>query len=1312
LLPLFGSSFPDVGYFLRRYFDNVPFLPRKLKLGIASTVIVVLLIWFAILALMAVERWGRTAQVVADESPLPQSAQLSSVWYSPSGDLLGYRQDSWKITLTRWQSEKGFVFSSQELDLESLTASQILFSKKSPGGNYQSRSSPYFQSQLSLGLSKGSPNGPPGRLAAMPLVAVSQDLIGVAWIWQGRLYWTVLGKPPATAKPSAVRYGHRGMLVSASFKNGDAAFSEFGEDRHRAEQPEKILQIAESTKQGESSQRQVLSHNLPAEIGDPVAIEFVAPTTLMLQDEATQKIWLYDLKSWTVLRSFRAPTPCSIDVRGPQSLIGCPASDGIFLLDVSSEGGPISFRVPAQKSKLLGLTSLVLALDGAPVAATDQGTILLWPKTKSNTQDPQELPSPGVSQAIASDGQFVLAGGGFRGIYQLRQGSAPKLVVKDVTGTTLIALRDAKNTADGLETGNFVFGTRDGLTVAHLRTNHIFNQWGYSIIAASVSAAALWLVVIPLGSLWAEAVTFGKEIRLRKEIEKTYERVPASSPGESHVSAALPDPPEELIKACVSDECVAFVGAGLGVQAGLPIWRAMVQSLLTEASRRQLIDRVQSTALQEALEEGQTNVVADELVDKLRGQETFLGEFLSRTYLRPDIRPTAVHNALRSLNLSALLATSYDELLEATFSGAKMPVYTQQDADRLLEALTKKQFFLAKLYGSLTRPDSLLVARSQFDEAMARSPLFSRFMQTLFFSKTLFFVGAGFEGIESYLSGIKFVGSIEKRHFALVAAHGAAWRAKADQLLRRFGIQVLAFSSASGYSDVEQFLGKLGSAVQSRLAEASAKSGRRETARAVTSRLQSITLKNIGPFNELNLDLNEGWTILLGDNGVGKSTVLRAISVGLAGSEAADFAGRLIKSGQVAGSIILRTDGGKVYTTNITKSDRTIVQSETSRPLEAEGWLALGFPPLRSFTLAPVSDLPSKGLQRLTADDLLPLVRGEVDPRPDKLKAWLVDLDYRDKTERVSNRTLLSYFRAGEVQTQFTSLLEQFFRVIRTLTPGLKLENVKIDPDKKEVRVNTGDGEVRIELVSQGTQSLLGWVGVLLQRLNDYYSAGAQGTQTQASRSSTPLLEQHALVLMDEIDAHMHPFWQKQIIPSLRALFPNMQFIATTHSALIVSSLEKENVRIFDRDLESGEVEVTLPDVDFYGLRADQILTSRMFRLRTTRTKGMVEKMETFSKLLGARARAQEDGEPFLQEEEFQKLQGELQQRLKPGESVLYKEIEEAVQKTLQQMRSAQFVEGEMASSDLSPDEKLKIRFSLMRVLGEEPEAGKGEEKK
>jgi len=298
------------------------------------------------------------------------------------------------------------------------------------------------------------------------------------------------------------------------------------------------------------------------------------------------------------------------------------------------------------------------------------------------------------------------------------------------------------------------------------------------------------------------------------------------------------------------------------------------------------------------------------------------------------------------------------------------------------------------------------------------------------------------------------------------------------------------------------------------------------------------------------------------------------------------------------------------------------------------------------------------------------------------------------------------------MQTQFTSLLEQFFKVIRKLTPGLKLDNVKIDPVKKEVNVDTGDGTVRIELVSQGTQSLLGWVGVLLQRLNDFYSSGPEGTPSQARDASVSLLDQHALVLMDEIDAHMHPFWQKQIIRSLQELFPNMQFIATTHSPLIVSSLRKENVRIFERDLESGKVGAVLPEDDFEGLRSDQILTSPLFRLRTTRTSGMVEKMERYSELLGKRARANEKNERFPDEEEFKKLESELQKKLKPAESGFYKEIEEAVQKTLVAMRSAKPLEGKAASERISPDEKLKIRYSLMRVLGEESGSESQEERK
>jgi hypothetical protein len=72
-------------------------------------------------------------------------------------------------------------------------------------------------------------------------------------------------------------------------------------------------------------------------------------------------------------------------------------------------------------------------------------------------------------------------------------------------------------------------------------------------------------------------------------------------------------------------------------------------------------------------------------------------------------------------------------------------------------------------------------------------------MESLFFSRTLLFVGASLEGIESYLKGISFRGSIPHVHYALVSVAGNAWRAKADQLARRYGICVLPFTPDADY---------------------------------------------------------------------------------------------------------------------------------------------------------------------------------------------------------------------------------------------------------------------------------------------------------------------------------------------------------------------------------------------------------------------------------------------------------------------------------------------------------------------------------
>ena len=1191
------------GYFLRQFIGHLPFVPPDSSLAVVGLGLLLALLATGYAAWEAIKKWGETSQVVASESRLGQSAQLSALWYSPTGELYGYRQEGWKVTLLQWPAGKSIPAQAQ-LDLDELTptgnegnkrnpSSQSRERKVFPGLNSRVPQSPNLTAQYPLGttansLARTEPSGVVDRFTSSPLVAVSENVLGVAWTWGGKLYWTLLGEQSTGAVRPTVWHlpGQSGQVGEASLSAGT-----------------RVVSIVDKV---QAPQRRVISYSLPAEVAHPVGIQFAGPTGLILQDEDNRKIGVFDLREGKVIDSFAAPAPCPVDVVGSRALVVCALSSGVMILDFSRfpKIDKQELRVPNQPTRALGLVALALSRNGTPAVGTDLGTILYWPADGSGQRHEKELRSPGVAESVDCDGQTVLVGGGFRGIYALEDGSPPKLLVNDITGTTLLAIGNIESSQEGLRTGKLAFGTREGVTVANVSERRVMNRWGYIIAGGWLGFWALYFVGIPLIMVWVEESRREREVRVRSELGRSFEPVVVGSSTESAAIITLGEPPEKLISACVAGECVAFIGAGLGAQAGLPTWQPMIQSLLTEVSRQNLLDSKQSESLQEAMSEGQWNVVADELVDKLEGHPEMLQSLLVRTYLRPDIRPTAAHHLLRSLNLSGLLSTSFDQLLETTFRDQIRTVYTHQDSGTLLELLTKKQFFFAKLYGSLDKPGSLLIGRSQFDEAMARNPLFSRFVETLFFSRTLFFIGAGFEGIESYLSGLKIAGGAEQRHFALVAAHGGAWRAKADLLRRRYGIQVLPFSSQLGFSEVERFLVKLVSAVTPRIVTSSAPRGPEGI-----SRLKSVTLRNIGPFDDMTLELDSKWTVLLGDNGVGKSTVLRAIAVGLAGSEAGEFASRLITAGKETdgASIILRTDGGNEYTTVITKGDRTIVQSRGSRPLEVERWLALGFPPLRSFTLTPVGDLPPKGLQRLTASDLMPLITGEVDPRPDKLKAWLVDLDYRDKDQRASNRGPWSFLRRGDASNQFTSLIEQFFQVIRALTPGLKLGKVQIDARKKEVRVETDDGVLRIEMVSQGTQSLLGWVGILMQRLNDFYSQGPDELQPGPNSGPISLLDQHALVLMDEIDAHMHPKWQQLIVHSLKQLFPNVQFIATTHSPLIVAGMDRQEVRVARRadpsEPNAGRVILEWPKQKLKGLRADQILTAtNLFNMDSTLT--------------------------------------------------------------------------------------------------------------
>jgi hypothetical protein len=104
----------------------------------------------------------------------------------------------------------------------------------------------------------------------------------------------------------------------------------------------------------------------------------------------------------------------------------------------------------------------------------------------------------------------------------------------------------------------------------------------------------------------------------------------------------------------------------------------------------------------------------------------------------------------------------------------------------------------------------------------------------------------------------------------------------------------------------------------------------------------------------------------------------------------------------------------------------------------------------------------------------------------------------------------------------------------------IRIAGLDEDPPRPRVEVQTPYGWVGMRDLSLGYQTMIAWVVDLASRMFDAYP-----------ESDNPLAEA-AVVLVDELDLHLHPQWQRRITGYLDELFPNVQFIVTAHSPLVV----------------------------------------------------------------------------------------------------------------------------------------------------------------
>ena len=154
----------------------------------------------------------------------------------------------------------------------------------------------------------------------------------------------------------------------------------------------------------------------------------------------------------------------------------------------------------------------------------------------------------------------------------------------------------------------------------------------------------------------------------------------------------------------------------------------------------------------------------------------------------------------------------------------------------------------------------------------------------------------------------------------------------------------------------------------------------------------------------------------------------------------------------------------------------------------------------------------------------------------------------------------------------------------------------------KEVLLKANDSEDgdSLESLSDGYQSVIALASDIMEIMLKHYDE---------------IQDSEGIVLIDEIDVHLHPRWKGEIVGLLRNVFPRVQFIVTTHDPLCLMGSLKGEVHVLSRNPETSDLEIRQEDVP-PGTSADQILTGFWFGMNSTLDDDTLEKLSRHRQLL------------------------------------------------------------------------------------------------
>ncbi len=345
------------------------------------------------------------------------------------------------------------------------------------------------------------------------------------------------------------------------------------------------------------------------------------------------------------------------------------------------------------------------------------------------------------------------------------------------------------------------------------------------------------------------------------------------------------------------------------------------------------------------------------------------------------------------------------------------------------------------------------------------------------------------------------------------------------------------------------------------------------------------------------------WTVLIGDNGLCKTSILQAIALAASGDklaralvgDAQDFV-RRTRSEKTEIIADFQTDGAglpgrlRIGLAVAVDSHEFEGFEDKHRSVSLEAARQLSHSRGRR---EPGAFAAGYGVGRRLAR------AGEVavpqDPFVDRLKGLF------DSSHKMLGIEFAEAFREPSLKDAFHHTVEGVFRsedeVGHRLPPGFQTllrmgsEDGYRAAEVKQRRhylaeriggvvLDLGGEPMALEpaLLSQGYQSMMAWVGDLIG-------------QAMIERDEPVMASDlRGIVLIDEVDLHLHPRWQRQCIPILRKAFPRLQFVVTTHSPLVLTGFEQHEV--IRLRLEDGSVVQEHLDSQSAALSANQLMTT------------------------------------------------------------------------------------------------------------------------